>query len=108
MRFVSGHIANVSSGFPAGDLRMKYSTCEPGVSSPSGMIFVNSFVVAEPSQPVRDCGTVVSHAGTTPVQFTLLIVGELCAVCVVSFTKQRNLFTPSVANLGSSSWYIGM
>src|SRR5262249_33848450 len=40
IRFVSGHIANVSSGFAAGDLRKKYCTCEPGVSSPSGMIFV--------------------------------------------------------------------
>src|SRR5438067_6342825 len=106
MRFVSGVIANVSSGFPAGDLRMKYWTCEPGVSRPSGMIFVNSFVVAEPSQPVRDCGTVVSHAGTTPVQLTLLTVGELVAALVVSITKHLNLLVPSVANFGSLSWYI--
>src|SRR5512143_189113 len=70
------------------------------------MIFVNSFVVAEPFQPVRDCGTVVSHAGTTPEQFTLFSVGELVAAFVVSITKHTNLSTPSVANFGSLSWYI--
>src|SRR5438874_9937949 len=108
MRFVSGHIANVSSGFAAGDLRMKYWTCEPGVRRPSGMIFVNSFVLAEPSQPVRDCGTTVSHAGRAPVQLTLLSVGELDAAFVVSITKHLNLLVPSVANFGSLSWYVVM
>ena len=43
------------------------------------MIFVNSFVVAEPSQPVRECGTVVSHGGKTPVQLTLSSVGSFDA-----------------------------
>ena len=70
------------------------------------MIFENSFVVDEPSQPVRACGTVVSHAGTTPVQFTLLSVAVLDAAFVVSITKHMNLLTPSVANLGSLSWIV--
>src|SRR5512134_1545392 len=72
------------------------------------MIFVNSFVVASPSQPVRDCGTVVSHAGTVPSQTTFARVGELVAAFVVSMTKQRFFATPSVANLGSPSWIIVM
>src|SRR5262249_34282057 len=109
MKFVSGHIAN---GRPVGlmkkPLRKKYCTCEPGVSRPSAMIFVNSFVVALPSQPVRDCGTVVSHAGSTPLQCTLLSVGELVGDFVVSSTKHLNLLTPSVANFGSSSWIVVM
>src|SRR5260221_11145426 len=69
------------------------------------MIFVNSFVVAEPSQPVRVCGTVVSQAGTTPLQLMLSSAGELLAGFVVSITKHLNLANPSVANLGSASWY---
>src|SRR5216684_4040814 len=72
------------------------------------MIFVNSFVCALPSQPVRDCGTVVSHAGMTPVQLTLFSVDVLLAALVVSMTKHLNLFTPSAANFGSLSWYIVM
>src|SRR5947207_12856482 len=70
------------------------------------MIFVNSFVTFEPSQPVRDRGTVVSHAGTVPSHATLLSVGELVADFVVSMTKHLNLVTPSVANLGSLSWIV--
>src|SRR5689334_4016499 len=70
------------------------------------MIFVNSFVVASPSQPVRERGIVVSHAGTTPLQLTLFSVAVLLAALVVSITKHLNLSTPSVANLGSLSWYI--
>src|SRR5512144_1654121 len=70
------------------------------------MIFENSFVVTCPSQPVRDCGTVVSHAGTVPSQTTLFKVGELVAAFVVSTTKHLNLLTPSVANLGSLSWIV--
>src|SRR5512134_2988041 len=72
------------------------------------MIFVNSFVVASPSQPVRDCGTVVSHAGTVPSQTTFASAGEEVAAFVVSMTKQRFFATPSVANLGSASWIIVM
>src|SRR5262245_42586416 len=72
------------------------------------MIFVNSLVCAWPSQPVRDWGTVVSHAGSVPSQATLLSVGELVAAFVVSTTKHLNLFTPSVANLGSLSWIVVM
>jgi hypothetical protein len=72
------------------------------------MIFVNSRVVVEPSQPVRECGTVASHAGTVPSHATLFTVDELDAVFVVSSTKHRNLFTPSVTNLGSASWIIVM
>src|SRR6185369_1743680 len=106
MKFVSGHIAKFRFGSAACDLRKKYCTCEPGVSSPSEMIFENSFVCAWPSQPVRDCGTVVNHAGTTPEQFTLLSVGELVAALVVSMTRHLNLLTPSVANLGSLSWIV--
>src|ERR1051325_1362788 len=105
MKFVSGHIPYSSSGSIECDFREKYWTGEPGVRSPSGMIFVNSFVVADPSQPVRLCGTVVSHAGTTPLQLMLLRVGELLATFVVSITKHLNLAVPSVANLGSASWY---
>src|SRR4030095_15871439 len=71
---------------------------------PSGMIFENSFVTFVPSQPVRDCGTAESHAGTVPSQATLFSVGELVAAFVVSITKHLNLFTPSVANFGSASW----
>src|SRR5262245_15718368 len=90
------------------DFLKKYCTCEPGVSRPSGMIFVPSFVVARPSQPVRVLGTVVSHGGSVPSQATLLSVGELIAALVVSRRKQRNLLTPSVANFGSSSWIAAM
>src|SRR5262245_30634453 len=72
------------------------------------MIFVNSFVVAEPSQPVRDGGIVVSHAGSTPLQWTLFTDGELEAAFVVSSTKHLNLSMPSVANFGSSSWIVVM
>src|SRR5215831_10601089 len=68
------------------------------------MIFVNSFVVAEPSQPVRDCGTVVNHTGSTPLQWRLFSVGELEGAFVVSSTKHLNLLMPSVANFGSLSW----
>src|SRR5205814_3875104 len=105
MKFVSGVIANSSSGSAECDFRKKYWTCEPGVRSPSGMIFVNSFVVADPSQPVRLCGTVVSHAGTTPLQLMLSSVGVLLAAFVVSITKHLNFVMPSAANLGSASWY---
>src|SRR5690349_16321957 len=70
------------------------------------MIFVNSLVLAWPSQPVRDRGTTVSHAGTTPLQLTLFSVAVLVAAFVVSTRKHLNLSTPSVANLGSLSWYI--
>src|SRR5689334_11648216 len=106
MKFVSGHIAYSRFGSTACDFLKKYWTCEPGVSSPSGMMFVNSFVVAEPFQPERDLGTVLSHAGTVPSQTTLLSVGELVADLVVSTTKHTNLLTPSVANLGSLSWIV--
>src|SRR5262245_9785558 len=68
------------------------------------MIFEYSFVCVVPSQPVRDCGTVESHAGTVPLQTTLFSVAVLVAAFVVSTTKHLNLFTPSVANLGSDSW----
>src|SRR6185369_11160329 len=84
MTFVSGVIAYSRFGSAECDLRKKYWTCEPGVSSPSGMTFVNSFVVAKLSQPVRDFGTVVSHAGTTPLQLTLFNVAVLVAAFVVS------------------------
>src|SRR5262249_14658881 len=107
MKFVSGHMAKSSRGLRGSDakpLRKKYCTCEPGVSRPSGMIFVNSFVVASPFQPVRDCGTVVSHAGTAPLQLTLLSDSELDAAFSVSIKKHLNLSMPSVANLGSLSW----
>src|SRR5690349_25069232 len=70
------------------------------------MMFENSFVTFEPFHPVRDCGTAVSHAGIVPSQTTLLSVGELVAAFVVSATKHMNLFTPSVANLGSLSWIV--
>src|SRR5690349_943580 len=106
MKFVSGHIAYSRFGSTSCDLRKKYWTCEPGVSRPSGMMFVNSLVTFEPFQPLRDCGTAVSHAGTVPSQTTLLSVGELVADFVVSTTKQMNLLTPSVANLGSLSWIV--
>src|SRR6185436_9658057 len=106
MKFVSGHIAYARFGSAACDLRKKYWTCEPGVSRPSGMMFENSRVTLEPFQPVRDCGIVVSHAGTVPLQRTLFNVGVLVADFVVSATKQTNLFTPSVANLGSLSWIV--
>src|SRR5262245_32453367 len=49
-KLVSGHISN-TEGFDKSDLRKKYWTCEPGVSNPSGMIFVYSFVVVTPSHP---------------------------------------------------------
>src|SRR5580765_7863059 len=68
------------------------------------MIFENSFVTFEPSQPVRDRGTIESHAGTVPSHATLFSVGELVAAFVVSITKHLNLLTPSVANFGSLSW----
>src|SRR5215471_272007 len=72
------------------------------------MIGEHSFVTFEPSQPVRDGGSVVSHAGTVPSQTTLFSVGELVAAFVVSTTKHLNLSTPSVANLGSLSWIMVM
>src|SRR5512146_1211103 len=71
MKFVSGTIAKARNGSMACDFLKKYCTCEPGVSRPSGRIFVNSLVVAEPFQPVRLCGTVLSHAGTVPLHATL-------------------------------------
>src|SRR5262245_28208682 len=104
MRFVSGQFTKLRFGSLSCDLRKKYCTCEPGVSRPSGMIFEYSFVCVVPSQPVRDCGTVESHAGTVPLQTTLFSVAVLVAAFVVSTTKHLNLFTPSVANLGSDSW----
>src|SRR6185369_3792190 len=70
------------------------------------MICVNSFVTFEPSQPVRERGTVLSHAGTVPSQATLFRVGELVADFVVSITKHLNLLAPTVANLGSLSWIV--
>src|SRR5262252_10453445 len=70
------------------------------------MMFESSFVTFEPSQPVRERGTVVSHAGTLPSQATLFNVDELVAAFVVSTTKQMNLFTLSVANFGSLSWIV--
>src|SRR5690242_20932535 len=73
---------------------------------PSGMMLENSFVMFEPFQPVRACGTVVSHAGIVPSQTTFVSVGEFVADLVVSTTKQTNLFTPSVANFGSLSWIV--
>ena len=72
------------------------------------MMLVNSFVLAEPSQPVRDGGTVVSHAGTVPSQTTLFSIGPLVAAWLVSTTKHLNLSTPSVENLGSLSWIVVM
>jgi hypothetical protein len=108
MKFVSGHMLYSSIGSLACDLRTKYWTCEPGVSSPSGMIGVNSFVTFVPSQPVRDDGTAASHAGTVPSQATLFSAGELTAALAVSTTKQRNLSMPKVANLGSLSWIMDM
>ena len=69
-------------------------------------MFENSFVTFEPFQPVRECGTVLSHAGTVPSQTTFVSVGEFVAAFVVSTTKQTNLFTPSVANFGSLSWIV--
>src|SRR5690242_15830491 len=77
-------------GLTAFERRMKYSTCEPGVSRPSGMIFVYSLVVLVPSQPVRDEGTVVSQAGTVPSQTTLFDDSELVGALDVSTTKHRN------------------
>src|ERR1051326_1926347 len=56
MRFVSGTIAYSSSGSIECDFLKKYWTCEPGVSSPSGMIFVNSFVVSDPRPPAAAPG----------------------------------------------------
>src|SRR5690349_6177412 len=70
------------------------------------MIGENSFVTFEPSQPVRERGTVLSQTGTVPSQTTLLIVGELVAAFVVSETKHLNLLTPTVANFGSLSWIV--
>src|ERR1044072_6392215 len=69
------------------------------------MIFVISFVVADPSQPVRLRGTVVIHAGRPPLQLMLSSEGELLAAFVVSITKHLNLSIPSAANFGSASWY---
>src|SRR5689334_13715218 len=106
MKFVSGHIAYSRFGSTACDFLKKYWTCDPGASRPSGMMGLNSFVTFEPFQPVRDLGTVLSHAGTVPSQATLLSVGELVAAFVVSTTKHTNLLTPSVANLGSLSWIV--
>src|SRR5260221_34522 len=97
-------MATDGAGCAGGDLRKRYGRCEPGVGSPWGMIFVNSIVEALPSQPVRDRGTAVSQAGTTPVQLTFWSAGELVATFVVSITKNLNLLMPSVANFGSSSW----
>src|ERR1051325_4433695 len=104
MRFVSGTIAFSSCGSIECHFVKKYWTGEPGVSSPSGMIFVNSFVVADPSQPVRDRGTVLSHAGTTPLQLMLSSAGELLVVLVVSIPNHLNLAFRRVANLGSAPW----
>src|SRR5262245_12866465 len=108
IRLVSGYIAKRRNGSAACDLRKKYCTCEPGVSRPSGMMGEHSFVTVVPSQPVRDCGTVESHVGTVPSQRTFWNVPVLVAAFVVSWMKQRNLFTPSVANLGSNSLYMAM
>src|SRR5881397_2266215 len=75
------------------------------------MILVNSFVVALPSQPVRERGTdpgPLSHAGRTPVQLTLFSVDVLLAALVVSTTKHLNLLIPSAANFGSLSCSVVM
>src|SRR5262245_34065527 len=102
---VSGSIAKVP-GDAIFDLRMKYSICVPGVNIPSGRILVYSLVVAMPSQPVRVCGTALSHAGTVPSHLTFCPAGPLAAASRVSTTKQRNLAAPSIVKLGSDSWYI--
>src|SRR5262245_1564723 len=95
MKFVSGAISN-ASGSPMVLLRKKYWTCEPGVRSPSGRIFVYSFVVVTPSQPEP----APYDAQLVPLQRMLLeLVAPAGAVIA-----QMNFEIPSVANLGSLSW----
>src|SRR5262245_22652869 len=76
IRFVSGHMAKFRNGLAACDLRKKYWTCEPGVSRPSGMIFVHSFVVASPFQSVSGCGPGGGIRCTVALKVRVLAVGR--------------------------------
>src|SRR2546427_5866925 len=84
--------------------RKKYSTCDPGVSSPSGMIFVPSFVVVDPVNPLPGAdvhaGGYVTPAGTLPEPQMIVVVGTASAV---SATKQMLREIPSAPRCGSAS-----
>src|SRR5262245_30923531 len=94
-KLVSGHISN-TDGFDTSDLRKKYWTCEPGVRSPSGRIFVCSLVVVTPSQP---------EPAPYPPQFvpSHRMLVELVAPAG-AVMAQMNFGIPSVAYFGSLSW----
>src|SRR5262249_15689289 len=95
MKLVSGTMLN-TPGVDTSLLRKKYWTCEPGVSRPSGMIFVCSLVVVTPSQPEP-----MPYAPQfVPSQRMLL---EFVAPLGTVIT-QMNFEMPSVENLGSLSW----
>src|SRR5262249_19859904 len=97
-KFVSGAMSNGVVGVVASLLRKKYSTCEPGVSSPSGMILVCSLVVVTPSQPEP----APYAAQLVPSQRMLV---ELVAP-VGTVMVQMKWLIPSVEYLGSLSWYV--
>src|SRR5215471_8087854 len=95
MKLVSGAMLN-TPGVDASLLRKKYSTCEPGVSRPSGMIFVCSLVVVTPFQP--------EPAPYAPqfVPSQRILVEFVAPPGTVM--AQMNLEIPSVLYLGSLSW----
>src|SRR5215471_2544002 len=95
-KFVSGAMSNGVVGVVASLLRKKYSTCEPGVSRPSGMIFVCSLVVVTPFQP--------EPAPYAPqfVPSQRMLVEFVAPPGTVM--AQMNLEIPSVLYLGSLSW----
>src|SRR5262245_10594319 len=96
-KFVSGAITN-ASGSPMVLFRKKYWTCEPGVMSPSGRIFVNSLVVVTPFHP---------EPAPYAAQFvpSQRMLNELVAP-PGAVMAQMNFVIPSVAYLGSLSWYM--
>src|SRR5262245_23517758 len=107
--FVSGFIAIMFRGPLSLERRMKYWTCAPGVSWPSGMICEYSRVTPAASppslgdRPVAAFDVQAGGNGAAPQVMLVLLMEP------AGFTrKQRFLGRPSVANLGSDSWYIDM
>src|SRR5262249_54476615 len=100
MKSVSGSAKN-ADGFAISDLRKKYSTCEPGVSSPSGRILGFWRFCVVPSQPVAAAGSAATHAGGNVPEPQVMLV--LLVAPAVSIRKHWLCRMPRVANLGSDS-----
>src|SRR5258706_16290657 len=79
--------------------RKKYSTWDPGVSRPSGMILVACLVMGSPLYPVAG----PAQPGTLE-QVMLVLVAEPLG----SMRKQRERGIPRMPYLASSSWYVAI